>query len=420
MTIKDFQMKLEKYAEIAIQVGLNLQPGQRLLIRGPMVYGVPFSAAPLIREVTKAAYKAGARQVDVMYGDEQTELVRFQYGPKDAITDFSAWKAIAPYENAKDGNAAMTITGLDPDLLSRQDPDLVSKYSQVCWEKLDPFLKIAGKNDINWLVLGAPTPGWCRKVFPNLPADEAEERMWEMLFKLCRIDRPDPVQAWKDHISTLMACSKYLNQKQYHSLHYQGPGTDFKIGLPAGHEWHAAQSECSMGFPFTANIPTEEVYTLPHCREAEGVVSASLPLNYNGVLIDKFQIRFEGGRAINSTAHSGDEVLKKLIETDAGSSRLGEVAMVPHSSPIAQSGILFYNTLYDENAASHFALGQAYNTTLTNGTSMNDEEFAAAGGNNSIIHVDFMVGCKEMDIDGITENGDVEPVMRKGEWAFQP
>ncbi len=420
MAIKDFQAKLEKYAEIAVQVGLNLQPGQKLLIRGGMVYGAPISAVPLIREITKAAYKAGARQVDVMYGDEETELARFKYGPKDALTEFSSWKADAPFENAKAGNAALTITGLDPDLLSGQDPDLVSKYTQVCWEKLDPFLKIAGKNDINWLVLGAPTPGWSKKVFPNLTKEEAEERMWETLFRLCRIDQPDPVQAWKDHVKVLMACSKYLNDKQYRSLHYKGPGTDFKIGLPRGHEWHAAQSECAMGFPFTANIPTEEVYTLPHCREAEGTVAASLPLNYNGVLIDGFQLRFEGGRVVNSSARVGDEVLKKLIATDEGSSRLGEVAIVPHSSPIAQSGILFYNTLYDENAASHFAFGQAYNTTLAKGTSMTAEEFAEAGGNNSVIHVDYMVGCSEMNIDGISIDGQIEPVMRSGEWAFKP
>jgi aminopeptidase len=175
-----------------------------------------------------------------------------------------------------------------------------------------------------------------------------------------------------------------------------------------------------MGFPFTANIPTEEVYTLPHCREAEGTVAASLPLNYNGVLIDGFQLRFERGRVVNSSARVGDEVLKKLIATDEGSSRLGEVAIVPHSSPIAQSGILFYNTLYDENAASHFAFGQAYNTTLANGTSMTAEEFAEAGGNNSVIHVDYMVGCSEMNIDGITIDGQTEPVMRSGEWAFKP
>jgi aminopeptidase len=242
--------------------------------------------------------------------------------------------------------------------------------------------------------------------------------MWETLFKLCRIDRPDPVQAWKDHILGLKARSGYLNKKNYSAFHYRAPGTDITIGLPEGHEWHAAQSNTTMGFPFTANIPTEEVYTLPHKNRADGVVSASMPLNYNGMLIDGIVLEFKEGRVIKASARVGEAVLQKLVATDEGAARLGEVAIVPYSSPISQSGLIFYNTLFDENAACHLALGNAYDTTIKNGTSMTPDQFAEAGGNSSIIHVDFMIGSNKMDIDGISSDGSKEPVLRSGEWAF--
>lgn len=418
MAIENFQEKLKCYADIAIHVGLNLQPGQNLLIRGGMVYGVPFSAAPFIHEVAKSAYKAGARLVDVLWGDDQMELLRFQHAPRDSFKEFSDWKATGPLENAKGGNAAMTISGLDPDLLSGQDPDLVSQYTQTCWEKLDPFLKIAGRSEINWLVVAVPTPGWCAKVFPDIPPDLREDKMWETLFKLCRIDQPDPVQAWKNHIQALKSRANYLNSKAYTAFHYRAPGTDLTVGLPDGHEWHAAQSMTTMGFPFTANIPTEEVYTLPHKNRADGVVTSSMPLNYNGLLIDDFVIEFKEGRVVKASAKTGEAVLQKLVATDEGAARLGEVAIVPHSSPISQSGRVFYNTLFDENASCHLALGNAYDTTIKNGTQMTSEQFAEAGGNSSVIHVDFMIGSNQMDIDGITRDGHREPVLRSGEWAF--
>jgi len=418
MAIENFQEKLQKYADIAVHVGLNLHPGQNLLIRGPMVYGVPFSAAPLVHAITKSAYEAGAKLVDVLWGDEQMELLRFQNAPRDSFHEFSDWKATGPYENVKAGGAAMTIMGSDPDLLSQQDPQLVSQYYQTCWEKLDPFLKIAGRNDINWLVLAVPSAGWCAKVFPDLSVEEREDRMWETLFNLCRIDQPDPVQAWKDHIRELTARSSYLNRKAYTTLHYTAPGTDLTVGLPDGHDWHAAQSNCALGFPFTANIPTEEVYTLPHRERADGIVSSSKPLNYNGLLIDGIVLKFEHGRVVEASAKTGESVLRDMIATDEGAAHLGEVALVPYSSPISLSGLLFYNTLFDENAACHLALGKAFETTLKDGASLTPEQFVAAGGNSSLIHVDFMIGSNQMDIDGITRTGETEPILRSGDWAF--
>lgn len=415
----NFESKIDAYAELVVKVGLNLQPGQRLLIRGPMVYGVPFEAAPLVRVIAKKAYQAGARLVDVMWGDAEMELIRFQHAAKDSFTEFSNWKATGPIEHVQNGDAIMSIAGLNPDLLKGQDPQSVSDYTGTCWKKLDPFLKIAGRHEVNWLVIAVPTQGWADKVFPNLKPEERVDALWETIFKLCRIDQPDPVAAWQKHIKTLKMRAKYLNEKKYTTFKYRGPGTELTVGLPTGHIWDGASSDSQKGITFTANLPTEEVFTLADKDRVDGVLQASLPLNYSGTLVDGIRMRFEHGRVVEATATSGESVLKKLIETDEGAARLGEVAIVPHHSPIAQSGVIFYTTLFDENAACHLAIGSAYKTCLVGGEKMTDEEFAKAGGNNSMIHVDFMIGSDKMDIDGITPEGVVEPILRQGDWAFE-
>ncbi len=414
-----FDDKINAYAELVVKVGLNLQQGQRLLIRGPLVYGAPFSAAPLIRAIARTAYQAGARLVDVIWGDEQMELIRFNYAPKDSFTEFSEWKASGPIEHVKNGDAVISVNGMDPDLLKGQDPDKVTDYTNTSWKKLDPFLKIAGRHEINWLVIAVPTQGWADKVFPREKPEARVDLLWETIFNLCRLDQPDPLAAWQKHIKALSQRAAYLNEKQYRTFKYRAPGTDLTVGLPEGHLWSGASSHTTKGFPFTANLPTEEVYSLPSRDRVDGVVQATLPLNYSGTVVDGINLRFEKGRIVNASATEGEAVLKKLIETDEGASRLGEVAIVPHNSPIAQSGLLFYTTLLDENAACHLALGSAYKTCLTGGDNMTDEQFMAAGGNNSMIHVDFMIGSNKMDIDGITADGVTEPVLRKGEWTFE-
>jgi aminopeptidase len=418
MNQAEFEQKLSAYAELAVKVGLNIHPGQKLLIRGPLTYGVPFSAAPLVREISRYAYLAGARLVDVMWGDAEMELIRFKYAPRDSFKDVTEWKTDGPYQHVKAGNATMTISGMDPDLFKDLDPEIVAEYSGEATKKLKPFLTITGRDDVNWLVLAVPTPGWTAKVFPKLSPAEGEMKMWETLFKLCRLDQPDPVAAWQKHIENLKLRCDYLNARQFDHLHYTAPGTDLKVGLPKGHIWCGASSQFALGFSGTVNLPTEEVFTLPHRERVDGVVSSSLPLNLNGSLINGMRLEFKDGRVVKANAAEGETALQKLIETDEGAAHLGEAALVAHNTPIAQSGLLFYNTLLDENAACHLALGSAYNTTLQGGEKMDEAAFARAGGNSSNIHVDFMIGSDKMDIDGVTADGKSEPILRKGLWAF--
>lgn len=414
----DFQSNIKKYADLAIHVGVNLQKGQRLMIRGPLMYGAPISAAPLVNALVESAYQAGARYVDVFWGDEQVELTRFKYADPDSLTEVPEWKAQGPYDHIMKGDAVMSITGINPDLLKDQNPALVTAYSRAIQTRIAPFMKLTSTNKVQWLVLAAPTPGWNAKVFPGMDSESASKKMWETLFKFCRLDQPDPIAAWREHTRKLESRAAYLQAKQYAWFHYRGPGTDFKIGFPEGALWTAASEKSSVGIPFIANLPTEEVFTAPHRLRAEGTIHSAMPLNYSGTLIDDFALEFKDGRVVKVNAAKGEDVLKELIATDEGAGRLGEVALVPHSSPISQSGTLFYNTLLDENASCHLALGRAYQTTVKGGGNWSDAEFNGQGGNTSLLHVDFMVGSAALDLDGIKADGTVEPVMRSGEWAF--
>jgi aminopeptidase len=410
----EFEQNLDKYAEVIVRVGLNLQPGQRLLIRMP-----PIELVPLVRLIVTKAYKVGARLVDVMWNDDQLRLIRFQHAPRDSFEEFPTWRADAAFEAAKSGDAVLTIYAENPDLLCEQDPELVATVFRTRVKHFKPFGDLVVKNAINWTVVTAPVDGWTEKVFPDLPPDVREAKFWDTIFEICRVKQEDPVSAWRDHVNELVARSDHLNHKQYTALKLTAPGTDLTVGLPRGYIWRGARMTSQNGIDFMANIPTEEVFTMPHKDKTEGVVTATKPLSYGGVLIEDFSLTFADGRVVKASAAKGEEVLRKLIETDEGASRIGEVALVPHSSPISQSGLLFYNTLIDENASNHIALGRAYKFSMENGEAMSDDEFAAAGGNHSLVHVDLMIGSGEMDVDGLTEGGAAEPVMRGGEWAFE-
>lgn len=407
-----FDQKLRNYADLVVCVGAGLQAGQRLIVRAPV------EGAPLVRLIAESAYKAGARLVDVMWHDDALTLARFEYAPRDSFEEYPTWRAEALTHAAERGDAVLSISATDPDLLKDQDPELVALVQRVSQTHLKPFRRLGMADAFNWTVVSLPIPAWAARVFPETPPGGQVDRLWETIFQVCRVDQPDPIEAWQRHTAELSARRDYLNAKRYRALHYRAPGTDFRLGLPEGHLWSGADSHTQAGIPFIANLPTEEVFTMPHREQAEGVVSSTRPLSYAGVLIDNFSLTFEAGRVVKATAKKGEAVLKKLIDTDDGAGRLGEAALVPHSSPISQSGLLFYNTLFDENAASHLALGRAYRFSMENGPAMSDQEFSARGGNDSLVHVDFMMGSDQVNIDGITSEGASEPVMRQGEWAF--
>jgi aminopeptidase len=419
MTDKTHQEMLQKYAEAIVKVGLNIRAGQRLIIILAATRGVPHQFAPLVREVAKAAYAAGARYVDVIWGDEEMLRLRVQYAPRDSFGEYSTWQVDAVMRMIKNGDALLSITGANPDLLGGLDPDVVGMMQKTHLENFGKVTEQVTTNAINWCVVAAAGEEWAKKVFPKLTAKTAQKKLWEAIFETARINQPDPVAAWETHIINLRKRAKYLQTKQYTALHYSAPGTDFTLGLPNGHVWISAQSMAQNGVAFTANMPTEEVFTLPDRNRADGVVTSTFPLSYGGTLIEDFQVTFENGRVVKVNAKKGESVLQKLVDTDEGSHHLGEVALVPASSPIAQRGHLFYNTLFDENASCHIAIGRGYRFTLTGGEELTDEEFISAGGNVSLNHVDFMIGSPKMDIDGVKQDGSREPIMRQGEWAFE-
>lgn len=426
MTEKTHQDLLAKYAEAIVKVGLNIRAGQRLIISSGGTRGVPHQFAPLVREISKAAYAAGAKYVEAIFADEEMLRIRAQHAPKGTFDIYPKWQISALKEMVDNGDALLSIAGANPDLLGGLDPEVVGQMQRAHLENWGPVSEKVSTNAINWCVIAAAGDAWAQKIFPELPVDKAVDKLWQAIFETTRIDQPDPVEAWNNHIATLRERALYLQSKQYTALHYRaaplegkGPGTDFTVGLPSGHLWISAQSMAQNGIAFTANMPTEEVFTLPDRNRADGVISATFPLSYGGTLINDFQVTFENGRIVKVTAKQGEAALQKLVDTDEGSARLGELALVPASSPIGKRGHLFYNTLFDENASCHIAIGRAYRFTLAGGTELNDEEFIAAGGNVSLNHVDFMIGSPQMDIDGIAKDGTREPVMRQGEWAIK-
>jgi aminopeptidase len=413
------EQRLQIYADLAIKVGLNLRPGQRLLIIGPLANGgASLDAAPLVRHLVVSAYKAGAPYVETLWGDEPSMLLRFKHAARDSFTQYSAWLPDALLQHVEAGHATLSVYANDPDLLKAEPADLVGAVQQAVSRGVVPFRERVSRNQTNWAVIAAAAPGWAARVFPGLPADDAIRRLWDEIAKMCRLDAPDPLAAWETHLQNLAARRDYLNRRQYSALKYTGPGTSLTLGLPSGHVWISGRTDSQNGIPFTANLPTEEVFTVAHKDRVEGTVRSTKPLSYGGTLIENFTLRFDEGRVVEFHAERGEAVLRQLVETDPGAARLGEVALVPHSSPVSQSGLLFYNTLFDENAASHVALGSAYRFTLKGGEAMNDEEFAQAGGNRSATHVDFMIGSGELDVDGVLAGGGTEPLMRRGEWAI--
>ncbi|SFL44064.1 aminopeptidase T. Metallo peptidase. MEROPS family M29 [Loktanella salsilacus] len=404
--------KIDRLAEVAVRTGVNLQKGQDLIITANM------SALPLVQRIAVHAYKAGAGLVLPFFTDDAITLARYENADDASFDRAADWFYEGLGKAYKGGAARMAITGDDPMLLADQDAGKVARASKAVSIAGKPAMGPIVGFEVNWNIVAFPGAAWAARVFPDVPVQEAQSKLLDAIYDASRLDGADPVQNWADHTAELKTHVKWLNAQNFEALQYTGPGTDLRLGLAEGHIWKGGASPALNGVVCQPNIPTEEVFTCPHAYKVDGTVSATKPLAYQGTVIRDISVRFEAGKIVDATASAGEAVFRDLLGVDDGSSRIGEVALVPHSSPISQSGTLFYNTLFDENASCHIALGQSYADTVAGGSELGEDELKQKGANQSLIHVDWMIGSGDVDIDGITRTGDIVPVMRKGEWAF--
>ncbi len=420
MSIK-FEENLEKYAEVILKIGLNLQPNQRLLIGGLGMSsdGVTFEAAPLIRIITKKAYQMGARLVDVIWADDHIRLIRLQNSPKKLLKEYPKWKVDAIINNSKAGGAVLRILSHNPDLLDDVDRGSILRFQLYLIKHLQPVSDLNRENPPNWSAISVPNKAWADKLFPDIPSNERIQKLWDVIFEICRITEDDPVYAWQTHNENLQKRCSYLNQKQYEQLKLTSPETNLTIGLAKDHIWRGGTLKSQKGIKFTPNLPTEEIFTLPHKDKVDGFVKITKKLIIEGQAIEEAILQFSEGRVIKANAKIGEDIINTILKIDEGAQRLGEIALVPHSSPVSKIEKLFYNLLIDENASNHIALGTGIRDSLKNGNKMTEEEFISAGGNHSTIHIDIMIGSEKMNVDGIMQDGEYEPIMRNGEWAFK-
>ena len=402
---------IDRLAELAVKTGLALQPGQDLMITAPI------EALPLVRRITDYAYKSGAGVVTPIFSDPEIVLSRYRNAFDTSFDQAANWLYDGMGAAFDNNTARLAIVGDDPMLLANEDPQKVGRVNKANSQALTPARERITRFDINWNIVAWPGLAWAKRMFPDLPGNEAQGKLAEAIFSASRVNVSNPIEAWNKHNKNLRERSDWLNQQNFDSLHFSGPGTDLEVGLADGHEWMGGASLARNGITCNPNIPSEEVFTTPHCMKVQGKVSSTKPLSHQGTLIDNICVKFEAGSITEAHASKGEEVLLKVLDSDEGARRLGEVALVPHSSPISQSGLLFYNTLFDENAASHIALGQCYSKCFRGGENLSKDEIIKRGGNSSMIHIDWMIGSEEINVDGMNSNGASIPIFRNGEWA---
>lgn len=407
------EQMLEKYARLIVKTGINLQKNQILVIKSPI------ECASVTRRVAEIAYQEGAKDVVVFWQDELFSKIRYLHAPEEIFDQFPEWQKEFYLSYVGQGAAFLTISATDPELMKDVNPQRMVRAQKASNVALQEFRDRLMSNQNVWCVISIPTVAWAKKVFPNVSEQEAIEILWEAIFKAVRADQMDPVSAWEDHKANLKRSMEFMNSNRFKSLHYKNSlGTDLVIDFPEDHLWVAGADYTPEGVEFIANMPTEEVFTLPKKTGVNGKVVSSMPLNYNGNLIENFSLTFKEGRIVDFAAEGGYEALKSLIETDEGSHYLGEVALVPHNSPISNSKILFYNTLFDENASCHLAIGKAYPVCLKDGEKLSKEELKRVGVNDSLVHEDFMIGTADLEILGTTIEDNEVPVFTNGNFAF--
>jgi len=404
---------LKKYARLIVKTGINIQPNQTLVITSPV------DCADFARLIVEIAYQEGAREVVMNWHDEVVARTRYLHAPDEIFDEFPQWRKEFYLSYAKQGAAFLSISASDPELMKDVDPSRIARAKKVSSMELREYSERLMSNKNTWCVVSIPTPAWAAKVFPNIPVDQAVDKLWDAILTAVRADLPDPVEAWEQHKAALKLNLDKLNKMQLQWIHLKNQlGTDLKIELPSNHIWLGGSDQSTDGVEFIANMPTEEIFTSPARRGVNGRVVSSMPLNYNGNLIENFSFTFRDGKIIDISAEKGYESLKHLVETDEGSHYLGEIALVPFNSPISSMGILFYNTLFDENASCHLAIGKAYPVCLQGSESMSKEELIEAGINDSLIHVDFMIGTEDMEIQGLTKDGQEVAIFKDGNFAL--
>ncbi|MCW6663384.1 aminopeptidase [Aerococcaceae bacterium NML190073] len=412
MTFPNFEQLLQKYADLLVHKGINVTEGDYVQIQTDV------EQAPLVRLLVESAYKAGAKQVIVNWSDDTITRSHFVHQTEEVLTDIPQYKIDEANDMIAKRAKRIALRSSDPNALTGVDPSKISAQQKASSIALKDVRIATQANVVSWLVCAGAGKAWAQLVFPELSEEDAVDALWDQIFKTTRVYEEDPIAAWDAHEAKLNEKADFLNAEQFDALHYSAPGTDLTLGLPANHVWESAGSTNKQGQVFIANMPTEEVFTAPDFRRADGVIKSSKPLSYGGTVIDGMTFHFQNGEITEVAAEQGEETLRKLVEDNEGARSLGEVALVAHKSPISQSGIIFFNTLFDENASNHLAIGSAYATSVQGGTEMSQDELKEAGLNRSIVHVDFMVGNAEMNIDGIRKDGSRVAIFRNGEWAF--
>ena len=413
MVLPNFKENLAKYAKLLVSTGINVQPGHTVQLT------IAVDQAELARLIVKEAYALGAAEVLVNWSDDVIARERLVNVDVERLEQVHPQRVTEMNYLLEHKSSRLVVLSDNPGAYDGVDPEKLSRSARAISQALNPMRQATQANKISWTLGAASGLEWAKKVFPNATSDEeAVVLLWDQIFKTCRIYEEDPIKAWEEHEARLVAKAKVLNDEQFVKLHYTAPGTDLVLGMPKNHLWEAAGSINAQGEKFIANMPTEEVFTAPDYRVADGYVTSTKPLSYNGNIIEGIKVTFKDGEIVDVTAEKGDEVMKKLVFDNAGARGLGEVALVPDKSPISQSGVTFFNTLFDENASNHLAIGQAYAFSIEGGTEMSQEELKEAGLNRSDVHVDFMIGSNKMNIDGIREDGTRVPIFRDGEWAI--
>lgn len=404
---------LKKYAMLAVNTGVNIKKDNILVITSPI------ETAEFARLIAKEAYNFGAKEVIVHYSDQQLTKIKLENSSLETISDYPSWMAEGYNYYARQGACFISIAASDPDGLKGISVEKIGESQKARTTALKEYYDNSMSNKCRWCVLSVPTLSWAKKIFPNLSDEKALESLWDVIFKTVRVDTKDPIKAWENHNAYLEEKIKFMNNNNFKSVHLKSSnGTDLNIELPEGHIWAGGSEEDVKGIPFNANMPTEEIFTLPKKTGVNGIVYSSKPLSYGGNLIDNFSITFKDGRAIDFTAETGYDILKQMLESDEGAKYLGEVAFVPYNSPISNSKLIFFNTLFDENAACHLAFGRAYESCVKNADKYSEEELEKMGVNNSVIHVDFMIGTSDLEITGINKNGETIKIFSNGNWAF--